>query len=350
MSGNWYAYIGTNAPVTDAIHCYRYEPETGNLEASGVAHTFDSPSYFAGRGTSLYAVSDSSAGAVAAYEIDRSTGLPALKNMLSAQGTSTCQLTLDRSGRHVYAANYGTGNFSGFSIGEGGELIERLFTIQHEGRSVNERRQTAPYVHCMTFTPDWKWLCVADLGVDRVEIYVVDEATGLVERDASRALTVPAGLGPRHLVFHPNGLYAYLVCEMGSAVLALRYDAGLGRFDLMQQVSTLPEGWQGNSDAAAIRVSADGRFLYASNRGHDSIACYAISPEDGSLSLLSIVPSGGRCPRDIALDPSGRFLFAANQLSGTVIRFDVNGKDGSLKQYGGEIPVPHASCIYFMQV
>ena len=262
MNGNWFAYVGCYAtPASDAIHCFQYNPATGELAQSGVVHTFGNPSYFASRGRGLlYAASDTDDfrgrhdGAVAAFSVDKDTGALELKNMLPA-GPATCFLTMDASGRHAYTANYMGGSVSCYEIAQSGEITLELATLAHEGHSVNEKRQEMPHVHCLAFTADWKWELAADLGTDHVEIYRHDEATGMLERDASRAVSVPAGLGPRHIAIHPDGEYAYVVCEMGSVVLALRYDAEKGRFEPFQQISTLPESWIGESSTAAIRVS-----------------------------------------------------------------------------------------------
>lgn len=348
MEGYWFAYIGMMSPGAHGeIRRFRCARD-GTLEPAGSTPAFESPSWFVSRGRVLYAASDSPDGAVVAYGVQEDGGL-VLKNVLPAEGSSTCQLALDAGGRHVYAANYDSGSLTCFAAGEGGELRERLFTLAHVGRSVNTARQASPHVHCLAFTPDNAWLCAADLGTDRIELYRHGGLTGMLEHDAARAVTLPPGLGPRHIVFHPDCRHAYVVCELGNVVLSMRYD-NAGGFRLFQQLSTLPEGWAGESWASAIRLSGDGRFLYASNRGHDSIACYSVSPE-GGLEIFDIVPSGGRWPRDILFDPSARFLYVANQQSGVVTRFNVDEKTGALRRsVGFDTAVPHCSCIHFLRV
>jgi len=239
--------------------------------------------------------------------------------------------------------NYHAGIVDLFQVNEQGELEAKSSSVQHEGSGPHER-QESPHVHYTAHTPDGKYIVVADLGTDELVTYKI-ENNELVK---VHTLDVKAGSGPRHIVFHPNGKTAYLLTELASEVVVLDYDAVEGRFTEKQYIAAIPEDFTETNDAGAIHISADGKFVYTSNRGHNSIAVFSVNEEDKGLTFVEHIPTGGEWPRDFIIDPSEDYLVVANQHTGNLVLFSRNQETGKLTQLDSEVAVPEAVCVKFL--
>jgi 6-phosphogluconolactonase len=304
-------------------------------------------------GRFLYAVSEARergtpSGAVGAFSIDPRTGKLAHLNRQSSVGAGPCHLTVDRTGRFVLVANYGGGSVAVLPIDGEGRLGEATDFVQHQGGSVNPRRQSGPHAHSVTLDPANRYAFVADLGLDKVLIYRLDLERGKLTANEEPWVQVTAGAGPRHFAFHPKGRHAYLITELANTVIAFAYDGARGVLGEMQTVPTLPVGFQGTTYAADLHVSPSGKFVYGSNRGHDSIAIFAVEQESGRLTLVGHEPTRGRTPRGFALDPTGSFLLVANQDSDSVVTFRVDRDTGRLSATGDVVEVPAPVCLKFV--
>jgi 6-phosphogluconolactonase len=234
-------------------------------------------------------------------------------------------------------------------VKEDGSLGEAAGFQQHSGSGPNPKRQEGPHAHSADYSPDNRFAMVADLGMDKLMVYRIDPARASITPNDPPSVSVPPGSGPRHLAFHPNGRYAYIINEMGSTVTAMSYDTGRGAFHVMQTTGALPAGFHGESTTAEVQVHPNGRFLYGSNRGHDSIAVFSIA-SDGRLKLLENTPTGGRTPRNFSLDPSGRWLIAANQNSDNLVLFRVDPATGKRAPTGQSVAAGAPVCVKFLAV
>ena len=222
--------------------------------------------------------------------------------------------------------------------------------MQHTGRGPNPERQEGPHAHSIEVSPDNRFAIATDLGLDELLVYRFDSAKGTLAPNDPPFAKVEPGYGSRHFTFHPNGKLAYVISEMRSSVTAFSYDAAKGSFRKLQTISALPPDFKGHDDAAEIEVHPAGRFLYSSNRGHDSIAVFAINPATGKLRRIENTPTGGKTPRNFAIDPTGSYLFAANQDSNNIVVFRINRRTGHLTRTGTVIDVPSPVCIKFMGI
>jgi 6-phosphogluconolactonase len=257
-------------------------------------------------------------------------------------------VAIDQTGQFALVANYSSGSASILPVQEDGSLGEASDFKQHQGFGPNERRQQGPHAHSVTLSPDNRFAFVADLGIDRMMIYQLDLDKGkLIPNDPPWAETYP-GAGPRHFAFHPNGRYAYIINELGSSVSAFAYDAARGSLRELQTLSTLPERFKGRNTCADVHISADGKFLYGSNRGHDSIALFSIDSSTGTLAAIGHESTRGKTPRNFGLDPSGSFLLAANQDTNNVVAFSVDQETGLLSPTGHQIEVPAPVCVKWL--
>jgi 6-phosphogluconolactonase len=293
----------------------------------------------------LYAVNETQtfrgakSGGVSAFAVDQRTGNLTLLNQQPSNGASPCYISLDRNGKAALVANYVSGTVSLLPVGADGQLALPTATDQHEGQGPH-KNQTGPHAHCIVTDPANAYAFSVDLGTDRVDGYRLDAAKGQLTRIPEPAFVARPGAGPRHLTFHPNGQRAYLINELNSTVTALAYDASAGRFSELQTVSALPADYVGDNSCADIHVSPDGRFLYASNRGHNSIAVFAIDATRGTLTPVQDVDTQGKTPRNFALDPSGRLLLVANQNSNNLVSYRVDAFSGLLTPTGQQATVP----------
>ncbi|WP_210521351.1 lactonase family protein [Hymenobacter terricola] len=343
-------YVGTNvaSEQESTIFLYRVSPTTGTLTRVSAQRGGPSPTYMtlAPNHCFLYAVNETQtfrgavSGGVSAFAVDPHTGDLKLLDQQPSNGASPCYISLDHTSKAALVANYVTGNVSLLPIAADGQLGAPT-TDQHTG-SGPHKNQTGPHAHCLLPDPANKFAFAVNLGTDRVYAYRLDPAKGQLTRLPEPAFTAKPGAGPRHLVFHPNGKLAYLVNELNSTVTALAYNAATGQFRELQTVSALPASYTGENSCADIHVAPSGLFLYASNRGHNSIAVFAIDTANGTLVPIQDVDTQGKTPRNFTLDPSGRLLLVANQNSNNVVTFRVDPQSGQLAPTGqtAEVPSP----------
>jgi 6-phosphogluconolactonase len=359
-ASSYLAYVGTYTAASKGIYSFRFDPATGHLTAIGVAAELPNPAFLATdpHHRFLYAVTEMGPepgdenykknGFVSSFSIDRKTGALTFLNKVDAGGGGSCHLVLDKTGKMLFVANYGSGNVASFAIKADGSIGERTGFNQHSGSSINPARQQGPHAHAVVVSPDNRFLFVPDLGMDQVTIYRVDAQKGTFAPNDPAFAEVKAGYGPRHFAFGHGAKYAYAVCEMGSSVAVFSYNAEKGSLTPIQTISNLPDDFKGEDNSAEIEVDRSGRFLYASNRGNDSITVFAIDPAKGTLTKVQVVPTQGKTPRNFALDPTGKYLIAANQDSNNMVVFAVDPKDGQLKPAGQTIDTPSPVAILFV--
>ncbi|HEY9141062.1 MAG TPA: lactonase family protein [Bryobacteraceae bacterium] len=328
------AFSGSNpGGGAKGIYAYRFNTTSGELKPEGLAVETTNPSFLtvSASGQFLYAVNEvGGKGMVSAFSIDRTAARLTLINQVSSKGGGPCHLALDATGRWLAVANYGTGSVAVLPVSADGRLGEAVAFDQHHGSGVNHARQEGPHAHEAVFSPDNRYLLVPDLGLDQILVYRFDAGKGTIAPNAPPFAVVAPGSGPRHLAFHPNGKVVYVINELASTVIAFHYDAAKGALQDFQTLSTLPEHFTQPSTAAEIAVNAAGSAVYASNRGHDSIALFDIQPELFKLAEPEHTPTLGKTPRHFTLDPDGRFLLVSNQDSDNIEVFRVHQRSGEL--------------------
>ena len=347
-------YIGGRGRVKGgAIYRCRMDLATGALTAPEVAAELPNPSFLAfhPNGRFLYSVIEAGrfagtrGGGVAAFAIRPASGELTPLNRKPSGGTSPCHIVVDRRGKHVLGANYGGGSVFVLPIGPDGRLGERTALVQHKGRGADPKRQRAPHAHAINLDAANRFALSADLGLDKILVYRFDAAKGTLSPHDPPFAAVAPGAGPRHLAMHPSGKWAYVITEMASTVAAYAYDADKGTLTSMQTVSTLPKGFAGTNYCAEVEVHRSGKFLYGSNRGHDSIAIFAVDPETGRLGKLRHASTRGKHPRHFRIDPTGRYLLVANRDTNEVVVFGIDAKTGGLKATGHTAKVPGPACV-----
>jgi len=367
LTSNFDVYVGTYTdrptdPDRRSRGIYRatFDPGTGSLSDLALAAPAHTPSFLTLDPTErfLYAVGEHAEselvgsdrlpyGTVAAYARDPSTGTLSFLNVQPSHGVGPCYVSTDRTGAVVLVANYGSGSVALLPVCEDGALGDATIAIQHEGSSVHPTRQTGPHAHSIVVDPGNRFALAADLGLDRIMVYRLDLAGHRIAPNDPPAVKLASGAGPRHLAFHPNGQYLYVINELGSTVSMFRFDGERGTLDWQQIVAAVPEGFGRPNTTADLHVHPSGLLLYGSNRGHDSIAVFAIDPESGRLAALGHVATEGRTPRGFALDPTGTFLLAANQRSDTIVVFRLDPDSGLPVPTGQVVEAPTPTCIRF---
>jgi 6-phosphogluconolactonase len=353
MIGSLLVFIGTyTMDGSKGVYVYRFDPGTGQLVFTG--HTADekNPSFVVPSvdGRTLYAVSETgqyrglNTGAVSAWRLDPETGALTFLNRQSSGGSAPCHLSVTADGAYVGAACYGSGNVCLLSTNKDGSL-EPSDIVKHEGNGPTPR-QKGPHAHSITPDPKTGKLYAADLGIDKVLVY--DIVAGKLEVDDAFTLALPAGSGPRHVDFHENGRWLYVINELSNTVAFFSRPDAASPFELVEVVPTLPADFTGQSTCADIHIHPNGELLFGSNRGHDSIVAYRIDPETGKLSLIGHTPSGGEQPRNFAIDPTGRFLYAAHQKTGNVVGFTLDPETGKLAPLGLDLKIPTPVCVKFL--
>lgn len=349
-------YIGSYSDEkNDGIHLLELDTASGKLTKVGGTSGVKNPSFLALHpgGHFLYAVCevddfDNGKGAVAAFAIGPHETLKAL-NQQSSGGGGPCHLVVDRAGKNVLAANYGGGSVCVLPIDGEGRLGKATAFIQHRGKSVDASRQEAPHAHSVNLDRDNHFALVADLGLDQVLVYRFDPAKGTLAANDPPAARVAPGAGPRHFAFHPNGHYAYVINEMACTVTAFRYDAAHGKLEELQTITTLPHEKRNDYSTAEVQVHPSGKFVYGSNRGHNSIAVFTVDASSGKLTAAGHQSTEGKTPRNFGIDPSGKFLLAANQDSDNIVVFKIDGATGKLTPTGHEIKIPKPVCVKFVR-
>jgi 6-phosphogluconolactonase len=337
---------------------YRFELDraAGKLTPLGVVEGVRNPSYLAFDPARrfLFCVNEfkefegQASGAVSAFRIDPATGDLTFLNTVASRGTDPCHLMVDATGRFVLIANFASGSLAVLPIESDGRLGDAVAFVQHEGSSIDPRRQAGPHAHAVAIDAANRFVFVPDLGIDATVIYAFDAATGAVRLNPAqpRVPTAP-GAGPRQLVFHPDGRFAYLINELDSTVTAYRYAADTGSLTPLGTWPTLPTGYHAHSTCAEVQISPDGRHLYGSNRGFDALAIFAIDAVDGTLSPLGHESTRGRIPRHFEISPCGEFIAIANQDTNTVLLFHRDAATGRLTPTGDVVDVGTPVCVRF---
>lgn len=347
-------YVGTyTSGASEGIYLYRLDLSDGSLARVGAVAGIVNPSYLTLEpgGRFLYAVNEvedfggAKSGAVSAFAVEPKTGVLRLLNQSASKGGAPCYLTTAESGRFVLVANYSGGNVAVLPVRADGSLGEAVDVEQAAGSGPNRERQEAPHAHSVLLDRANRFAYSCDLGTDKVMVYRFDARDGSLTPNAPPSFSAKPGAGPRHLAFHPRGRFVYVLNELDSTVSALAHDAARGTLRELQTVSALPAGFSGANTGADIHLTPDGRFLYSSNRGHDSIAVFAVNPRTGRLRPAGHTPTGGSTPRNFVIDPSGRFLLAANQKSDNIVTFRLNPRTGALSPTGQTASVPSPVCL-----
>jgi len=360
-SSKYLFYVGTyteDGSKSKGIYAYQYDGKTYQITPLGLAAETTNPSFvaFHPNGRFLYAVNEvgnykgPNSGGVSAFSIDRATGKLTFLNEVPSRGADPCYITVDRTGKYVMVANYTGGSLAVFPVLADGKLGEASAFVQHTGHGTNPTRQEGPHAHSNDLSPDNRFAMVDDLGLDELLVYKFDSAKGSLALNDPPFTKLAAGSGPRHFVLRPDGKFAYVVSEMGHTVTAFSNDATNGRLQVLQTVTTLPTDFTGRNDDSEIAVHPSGKFLYASNRGDDSIAIYTIDQSKGTLALVGIVHTGGKEPRSFEIDPTGVLLFAENQKSDNIVIFRIDQKTGQLTPTGQVLEVGSPVCLKFVAV
>ena len=356
LAAEYIVYFGTAGPRSKGIYASRFDPSTGKLGEPEIAAEAKSPSFLAVHPSlkSLYAVGETGgrgrAGTVSAFSMDRKTGKLTLVNTVSSAGAGPCHLVVDKSGKNVLVANYSGGSVAVLPIRSDGSLGEHTSFVQHNGSSVDKGRQEGPHAHSINVSPDNRFAVVADLGLDQILVYRFDAGAGKLTPNDPPFAKVAPGAGPRHFTFHPNGKFGYVINEMGSTVTAYSYDAKRGAFTEVQTISSLPADFKGTNYDSEVITDRAGRFLYGSNRGHDSIALFSIDSAKGTLRFVETVSSQGKFPRNFNLDPTGGWMLVGNQNTDNVAVYKVDRKTGRIAPTGQQIQAPAPICIKFVPV
>lgn len=345
-------------PSGEGIAAFELDLDSGEARALGVTRGIDNPTFIAVApdGASLAAVSEVEGwheGLITVYEINAATGSLRYLNKQPTRGDYTCHVGFCTSGRYVGVANYGgqpvtavpNRSFVIYPLYPDGSLGPPCAEITHTGTGANTARQARPHAHCVRWTPDARFVIVADLGIDRLLIYRFDEKTGSVSPHGEAVLA--SGAGPRHFRFHPVWPVLYCANELDCTLSTLSFDAAAGTLSVTDTVSTLPLGRHAGNSCSGIDIAAGGRHVYVGNRGHDSIARFGVDSGTGIASFLGTTPAGGRVPRDIAFDPSGTVLAVANQDSDCVTLLRYQPETGDLDAVGPPIPVGSPTAIAF---
>jgi 6-phosphogluconolactonase len=342
-------FVGTYTKPQGSKGIYRYtlDTESGKVGGGELVAETPNPTFLAVHpgGKYLYAANETNPGEASAFAIGEN-GKLALLNKQSAKGGGTCHIAVDAPGKNVLVANYGTGSVAVLPIKADGSLAEATGFDQHTGSSADKARQQGPHAHSIYVDPSGKWVYSCDLGTDRIDGYRFDASKGTISPDETATGHAPPGSGPRHLAFHPKADFACVINEMLSTISVFARTPATGALRLAQTISTLPADFSGKSSTAEIFVHPNGKFLYGSNRGHDSIALFQIGT-DGTLSLKGHTPTGGKTPRNFALDPTGHWLLAANQDTNDFFVFKIDQETGALSATGQRIECGAPVCIVF---
>ncbi len=356
MTKLW-VYLGTYAGgKSKGIYRCELDLATGKLSEPALAAETKNPSFLAVHPNHrfLYAVGEindfggKKTGAVSAFSLDAKSGELKPLNQKPSGGAGPCHLVVDRQGKSVLVANYGGGSAAVLRIEEDGRLGEQTAFVQHTGKGSDPARQEGPHAHSINLDAANRFAFVADLGLDQVLIYRFDADKGALAKNEPPSVSLPPRSGPRHFAFHPDGRHAYVINELANTITAMQYDAEKGILKTIQTVSTLPEGYKKPTWTAEVQVHPSGKFLYGSNRGHDSIAIFAIDEKSGELTPAGRQGAGIKTPRNFGIDPTGQFLLAANQDGDSVLVFRIDAKTGALEATGAKVEVGKPVCVKFV--
>jgi len=330
------------------VFSYQFDPTDGSLRP--LTRTKSEAAMYAGlhpSGDYIYTANRISNDVITAYRVDDTGGLKAL-NRQSSEGTDPSYISVDSAGEYAFVSNYTGGTVAMLPIEGDGRLQPASDIIDHEGSGPNPDRQAQPHPHSANLGPEEDFLYVPDLGTDRIAIYWIDREGGRLRPAAQPHATVQPRAGPRHLDFHPNERFCYVINELDGTIVAFEYDPETGALDRIENVSTLPAKYDGHNQCAEVQVHPTGNWLYGSNRGHDSIAIFEIDQRTGHLDAVDHEPTGGHWPRHFTLDPSGAHLYAENRRSDSVVAFAVDEDTGRLRQTGQRFELPEPVCLQFV--
>ncbi len=347
-------YVGTytNKGNREGIYLYKFDLSTGDLKQVATAKSVD-PAFLAidRKRKFLYAANEigdfqgKKSGSVSAFSINQKTGELTFINQQATNSPGPCSVTVDKSGKCVLAANYSGGSISVFTANADGSLNPLTDLAQHQGSSVNPNRQKEPHAHTIIIDDSNNFAFCADLGIDKVMIYKLDAKNGKLTPNAQAFAPVKAGAGPRHFKIHPNNEFAYVINELDETVTAFAFDKAQGTLQEIQTISTLPTDFTGTSYCADLHIHPSGKFLYGSNRGHDSIVVYAIDQNTGKLTFIEHVSTQGNWPRNFAVDPTGQFLLVANQNTNNIVIFRIDPNTGKLSPTGKSVEITQPVCL-----
>jgi len=346
-------YIGTYTKKTDSkgIYLFKMDLKTGRLDEGVLAAETANPSFLAVHPNRkyLYAAGElgGKTGIVSAFAIEKADGKLTLLNEQSSGGAGPCHLSVDKEGKNVLVANYAGGSIAVLPIGPDGKLAKASCNILHKDPEPGAKPR-ASHCHSINLDASGKFAFVADLGLDRVFFYRFDGAQGVLVPNEPAALVLAEKAGPRHFAWHSSGRFAYVINELNSTMTAVSFDAEKGSLRELQTLSTLPEGFTGTSYCAEVQAHPSGKFLYGSNRGHDSITIFEIDTKTGLLKLLGFEPTQGSFPRNFSIDPAGQYLIIANQKGNNIVVFRIDTLTGLLKPTGQKIDLPTPVCIKFI--
>jgi 6-phosphogluconolactonase len=353
---DYFVYIGTyTGPKSQGIYVYKLAMATGKLTPLGLAAAATSPSFLAIDPSHkyLYAVDEianyegKKTGAVSAFSIDHATGKLRLLNSVPSGSAGPCHVSVDHTGKYVFVANYGVGSVAAFPILADGSLGKATAFLPHTGHSIDPKRQEAPHAHSIYVSPDNRFVVSADLGTDQVYVYRFDSTRGTLTPNDPPSAAVPPGTGPRHFAFDPHARFGYAIEEMGSSLTAFSYDAGRGVLTPLETISTVPKDYKGYNDCAELMMHPSGKFLYGSNRGHDSITVFSLDPVKGTPTPIQYVSTEGKTPRGFGIDPTGSYLIAGNQDSDSLVAFHIDAKTGHLTPTGQKEDIASPVCVIF---
>lgn len=355
--GKLWAYVGTYTQKgSKGIYRFDYDPATGKLTGKSLAAEAKNPSFLAIAPDRrfLYACSEiadfegKKTGAIAAFAIDPKTGNLTALNQQPSGGTGPCHVVVDRAGKHVLAANYGSGSVCVLPIEPDGRLGKASDVVQHHGSSVNKERQEGPHAHCVALDAANRFCIVCDLGLDKLMVYRYDAGRGKLTSNDPPSAAVAPGAGPRHFAFHPNGRYGYVTNELDMTVTAFAYDPDAGTLRKLETVASIPGAPKPTDSTAEIEVHPSGRFVYNSNRGHDTIATYAVDPKTGELTRKGEQGNDVKVPRHFTIDPAGKYLLVANQDGDSVVVFAIDAQTGAVTPTDTKVEVPMPVCVVLM--
>ncbi len=356
-------YVGTyTGPKSKGIYLYKLQTENAEVSQNvllvplGLAAEASNPSFLEvdHKRRLIFAVNEDDSfqgkpsGSVSSFSMDPATGKLTLINQVSTNGAHPCHVVMDKTGKNLLISNYTGGNVTVVPVASDGKLGEATATIQHAGKSVNPERQNGPHVHCVTLDPANRFAFVCDLGQDKVMSYRFDSAQGKLTPNDPAFAAVKAGAGPRHMVFRPDGKFAYVINELNSTVTVFGYEADAGRLTEIQTISTIPPYFDGANTTAEIGITPSGKYLYASNRGHNSVMLFAVDSAKGTLTDIEDQSTGGKKPRHFGIQPSGRHLAIANQDSDNLLLCRIEEGNGRLKPSGVFADAPSPVCIVFV--
>jgi 6-phosphogluconolactonase len=352
-------FVGTqtvDGSTSKGIYAYHWNPATGELQSAGLAAASENPTFLALDPDTrfLYAANEiasfeaQASGAVSSFAVDVAGAKLRPVNEIRSLGAGTCMVAVDHLGRNLFCANYNGGSATSFYLNSDGQISDPVSHFQYAGHGPNADRQEAPHAHRVTVSPDNKFLLVNDLGLDCIHIYHMDTRNAKLTASDPAQWTALAGSGPRALQFHPNGRFAYCVCEMASMVDVLHWDAAKGTLHSVQTINLIPDGYNGpTSTGDDIVIDRTGKFAYATNRGYDCLVSFSVDAKDGKLTTVERRPCGGKTPRHLALDPTEKWLLVANQDSNTITVFARDAATGKVAATGKDYPLDKPQCLVF---